>query len=333
MLHTRRSALGSIAATIGAGLVSSPGGAFAQDKPIVLRGVVPYHTNNYLSQPLFILNKMIEERTGGKVRIDILGSEEVVPALQQFDAVRNGVVDIVLGIASYYNNTIPEAISIQYNKDYLPSDLRKNGYYDLMREIHLKKGNVVYLANASGTPGRAFRLYLKKPINKADLTGLKIRVSAVYTAIVKALHGTPVSMPPADVYSALERGVVDGYGWTYAGTLDYGFQEVAKYVIDHPFYSINSTILVNKATWDKLSPQLRTQLNTIAIDFEVAVAKYYDDYCKNEDARLNAKGVSFIHFSPDDAKKYEAAAYDAGWAEFLSKNPSDGEKIKKLLIK
>jgi TRAP-type C4-dicarboxylate transport system substrate-binding protein len=333
MLQTRRSALSLIASAIGAGAVSAPQLSLAQDKPIVLRGVVPYHPKNYLSQPLFILQKMVEEGTSGKVKIDILGSEEVVPALQQFDAVRNGVIDIVLGISSYYNNTIPEAIGIQYNKDYLPADLRKNGYYELMREIHLKKGNVVYLANASGTPGRAFRLYLKKSIDKPDLTGMKIRVSAVYTAIVKALNGTPVAMPPADVYSALERGVVDGLGWTYAGTLDYGFPEIAKYVIDRPFYSINSTILVNKAAWDKIPQNLREQLEKIAVDFEVAVAKYYDDYCKDEDDRLKAKGASFIRFSSEGNDKYDHAAYDAGWAEFLAKNPADGEKIKKMLTK
>jgi TRAP-type C4-dicarboxylate transport system substrate-binding protein len=314
------------------GLVQMPQPA-AQDKPIVLRGVVPYHPKNYLSQPLYILQKMVDERIGGKVKIDVLGSEEVVPALQQFDAVRNGVIDIVLGISSYYNNTIPEAIGIQYNKDYLPEDLRKSGFYELMREIHLKKGNVIYLANASGTPGRAFRLYLKKPVDKPDFTGLKIRVSPVYTAIVKALNGTPVSMPPADVYSALERGVVDGLGWTYAGTLDYGFPEVAKYVVDHPFYSINSTILINKAVWEKIPQNLRDQLEKIAVDFEVEVAKYYDNYAKDEDARLKAKGVQLVRFAPDDAKKFDNLAYDAGWTEFLAKNPTDGERIKKMLTK
>lgn len=316
-----------------AGLLSSSRPVRADDKPIVLRGVVPYHPNNYLSQPLFILKKMVEERTNGRVKIDVLGSEEVVPALQQFDAVRNGVVDIALGIASYYNNTIPEAVGIQYNKDYLPVELRKNGYYDLIRAIHLKKGNVIYLANASGTPGRAFRLYLRKPIDKPDLSGLKIRVSPVYTAIVKALHGTPISMPPADVYSALERGVVDGYGWTYAGTLDYGFPEVAKYAIDQPFYSINSAILVNRAAWQRIPEDLRKQLEAIAADFETAAADYYREYASGEDARLKAKGVNFIHFSPEGAKTFDHAAYDAGWADFLAKNPEDGAKIKALLTK
>jgi len=333
MLKTRLSRKNVLALAIGAALMAGSGVASAQDKPIVLRGVVPYQTQNYLSQPLYILKKMVEEGTGGKVKIDVLGSEEVVPALQQFDAVRNGVIDIALGIASYYNNTIPEAIGIQYNKEFLPADLRKNGYHDFMRDVHMKKGNVVYLASASGNPGRAFRLYVKKNLDKPDLAGMKIRVSAVYTSIVKGLNGTPVAMPPSDVYAALERGVVDGLGWTYAGTIDYGFPEVAKYVIDHPFYSINSTIIMSKAAWDKIPPDLRAQLDKIAAEFEIAVAKFYDDYCKDEDARLKAKGVSFIRFSPEGIAKFESAAYDAGWAEFLAKNPTDGEKIKKMLTK
>lgn len=304
--------------------------ASAQSGTVTLRGIVPYHPQNYLAQPFFILQKMVEERGGGQIKIQFMGAEEVVPALQQFDAVRNGVVDISLAVASYYNNTIPEALAVQYNSKLLPEQLRKNGFYDLMRKIHLEKGNVIYLASASGTPGTAFRLYTKKKVDKADFTGLKFRVSPVYTAIVQAMNGTPVAMPPADTYAALERGVVDGLGWTYAGTMDYGFHEVAKFVIDHPFYSLNSAILMNRAAYEKMPSDARAKLEAIAVDFEVAVAKYYDDYIKSEDAKLKATGVEMVKFSPADAQKYVNAAYQAGWTDFLAKNPGVGPQLKAL---
>jgi TRAP-type C4-dicarboxylate transport system substrate-binding protein len=331
MNRTKRAALRTLAAAGLAGLVlGTAGGASAQGQPIVLKGIVPYHPQNYLAQPLFILQKMLDERSKGQIKIQFIGGEEVVKALEQFDAVRNGVADISLAVASYYTGTVPEALAVQYNQKLLPSEMRKNGFYDLMRKIHLDKGNVIYLANASGTPGRAFRLYSKKKIDKADLTGMKIRVSPVYTALVQGLGGTPVSMPPADVYSALERGVVDGYGWTYAGIMDYSFQEVAKYAIDPPFYSLNSAILMNRAAYEKLPPAAKATLEEVAKDFETVVANYYSGYIKEEDAKLKAKGIEVLTLPPAEAAKYLDVAYKGGWADFLAKNPVDGPKLKAL---
>src|SRR5258705_11334371 len=119
----RTLAIASLAClAIGASGVSS-----AQGQPIVLKGIVPYHPQNYLAQPLFILQKMLDEKSKGQIKIQFIGGEEVVKALEQFDAVRNGVADISLAVASYYTGTVPEALAVQYNQKLLPSEMRKNG--------------------------------------------------------------------------------------------------------------------------------------------------------------------------------------------------------------
>lgn len=303
----------------------------AQDT-ITLRGIAPYASDNYLGQPLLIFGEILEQKSGGKLKVKFLGADEVVPPLEQFDAVRNGTVDIALGVASYYTGSIPEASSIQFNRDKMPEELRKNGYIDLMKELHLSKGNVVYVANAAGRPGGAFRLYSAKKITTLDdLTGVRFRVSPVYTAIVEGIGAIPVALPPADTYSALERGVVEGLGWTYAGTLDYGFPEVAKYVIDHPFYTIVSNIIMNKAVYDGLSDEMKKAVEEAAIEFETKVTAHYDAFVAAEDDKLRAAGAEFIKLSDADVEKYLAAAYEGGWKAFLAKNPEQGPKIETLL--
>ncbi len=309
-------------------------GASAQDETIELKAITPYPAENYLSQPLFLFGDIVEEKTNGRVKLEYLGGAEVVPAFEQFDAVRNGTVDVALGVASYYTGSVPEGVGIQYNASKLPGELRAAGYHDLMQKLHADKGNVVYVANASGTPGEAFRLYTSKAVASiADLNGLKFRVSPVYTAIVQAMGGTPVALPPADTYSALERGIVDGLGWTYAGTLDYGFPEVAKYVINHPFYSLNSAIIMNQETWDDLPDEVKQQIEEASVEFEKQVVAYYADYIAQEDARLKEAGVEFVTFSDAEAKQYTDAAYDAGWAKFLEENPEHGQAIKDMMTK
>jgi len=322
--------LGAVALGLVAGL-SIPGQAVAADT-ITLKSVAPFNPNMYLSKPIFIFKDMVEKRTNGKIQVKILGSEEAVPSQQQFDALRNGILDVIVGVTSYYAGSIPEGMALLYTQQQ-PSEQRKSGFYDAMRKIHMEKGDVVYLAHAGGTPGAGFRLYLRTKIDKPDLTGLKIRVSPVYTALVKALGGTPVSIPFADAYASLERGVVDGFGSTYAGIADYGLNEVSKYVVNHSFYSVNEAILFNKKTWESLPDDLRNQLETIAVDFEKEVEQFMANHIRDEDEMLKSKGMEFITFSPQDAKVYLNAAYSEGWKAFLEKNPETGPALKALAEK
>src|SRR3981081_4748461 len=92
-----------------------------------------------------------------------------------------------------------------------------------------------------------FMLIQNKPIDKADLTGLKLRITPVYRDFFQALGATVVQTAPGEVYTALERGVGDGYGWPIPGIFDLGWQEKTKYRVDPGFYSAEVSILVNKS--------------------------------------------------------------------------------------
>jgi TRAP-type transport system periplasmic protein len=254
---------------------------------------------------------------------------------QQFQALKNGVVDVLLGAAAYYRTEVPMAWAVQFVEK-TPPELRKTGWYDVMRKIHLDQGGVVYLANTAAGGG-AFRIYMAKKIDKPDFKGLKIRVSPVYTPLVSALGGAPIAMAPGEIFTGLERKVVDGFGWTYTGIDTLGLHEVSKFVIDHPFYSLDTVILVNKGVWDKLSPELQKALGEIAEETERRHAAYMQDSLKKEDEKLKKLGIQFIKFSPADAERYVRTAYDAGWKDFAEKNaatikanPGVLEKLQQL---
>lgn len=295
----------------------APIGSVQAQQAIVLRGITPWTADYDLSKSFFTFQELVNARLKGKVTITYLGGPEVVPPNQQVQALKNGVVDVVLGAAAYYRTEVPMGAAVQFSNK-LPSELRKSGYYDIMRKIHLDQGNVVYLANTAG--GNRFRMYTSKKIDKPDFTGMKMRVSPVYSPLVRALGGAPVSMAPADVYTAMERGVVDGYGWTYTGIDVFGWNEVTKFVIDHPFYSLDGAILINKAVWDKMPADVRATLEQIGADLELEVQKYIGDRLSKEDQKLRKLGVLPITFSKADAERYIKVAYEAGWKDFVEKN-------------
>jgi len=310
------------------------GAVFAQ-QPITLRGITPWTPDYDLSKGFFTFQQLVNERLKGKVQVTYVGGPEVAAPNQQFQALKNGVVDVLLGAAAYYRTEVPMVWAVQFVEK-TPPELRKSGWYDVMRKIHMDQGGVVYLANTAAGGG-AFRIYMAKKIDKPDFKGLKIRVSPVYTPLVTALGGAPISMAPGEIFTGLERKVVDGFGWTYTGIDTMGLQEVSKYVIDHPFYSLDTVILMNKSVYDKLAPDVRKDLEEVAAETERRHAAYMQASLKKEDEKLKKLGLEFIKFSPADAERYVRTAYDAGWKDFAEKNaasikanPGVLEKLQQL---
>ena len=138
-----------------------------------------------------------------------------------------------------------------------------------------------------------FHLYLTKPISGPDLTGLKLRITPVYRDFFQALGATVVQTAPGEVYTALERGVVDGYGWPITGIFDLGWHEKTKYRVDPGFYSAEVSILINKNAWAKLNEQQKRVISDAAAWIEAQAA----DVAKENEADIakqKAAGIEVI---------------------------------------
>src|SRR3546814_126374 len=165
-------------------------GAAAQDQ-IVLRGITPWVADYALSHAFFDFQTLVEEKFGDRVRVDYLGGPEIADPNNQFAALKNGVVDVLLGAAAYYRTEVPLSAAVQFTT-LKPSELRTSGYYDVMREIHAEAG-VVYLANTAG--GNQFRIYQKDELDKPDFTGLRLRGSQVYLPMIERSEEPTSELP------------------------------------------------------------------------------------------------------------------------------------------
>ena len=317
-------AVGLVAAI---GLMGQPAAVKAAD-PIVLKGLIPWPADFVGSRGFLEFQKAVNKKLKGRVIVSLLGSSEIVPPFEQFEAVRDGVVDVLMTAGAYYKAQLPEAAA-GLGSTKFASELRKNGYLALMREIHAKHG-VYYHSNVGGTKGNGFRCYSNKKLASSDLSGMKMRVSPTYVPLVTALKGTPILMKAGEVYTALERGVVDGYCWTFLGIRDYGFHEVTKYVIDIPFYSNDTAILINMGTWNKLPADIRRAIDAVGPDIEIAVEKFMTDMNNKEDAALKKEGLEFITFDAAEIQKWKDAAYTSHWRFIKDKSPEYGDKLKAL---
>jgi TRAP-type transport system periplasmic protein len=307
----------------------SPMETKAQTETIALRAITPWTPEYPSSQPIFMFQRLVNEKLGDRVQITYLGGPEVVPAAEQFEALRNGVVDVIIGAAAYYTAQVPEASAMLLARK-SPQELRQSGYHDAMAELHLEKGGVIFLANLTGVPDTGFRIYLNKRIDSADLTGLSIRVSPVYVPLVNGLGGTPINMPVTDIYTALERGVVDGYGQTYIGIMDLGLQEVTNYVVDVPFYSKDNGLLMNADVWNDLPEDVRQGLEEVAVELENEITQYQSEMIEEENKRLRDIGIEFIELGEEDKEKWLRAAYETRWEEFTEQSPEWAPRLREL---
>jgi TRAP-type C4-dicarboxylate transport system substrate-binding protein len=246
------------------------------------------------------------------------------------NAVRTKVVDIANVTGAFYTNLMPEADGFKLIAKPM-SEQRRNGTWEFINQLHNQKLNAYYLARQfHNVP---FHIYLNKKPEKLDFSGLKIRVTPVYKDIVEALGGTAITTAPGEVYTALERGVVDGYGWPITGVFDLGWNEKTKYRVDPGFYTAEVSVLVNKASWDRLTDAQKNVLRKAAEIGEAEAGAEFAAENQKETARQAAGGIQTIKLDGAAAETYRAKAYQAGWEGIIRQSPETGPKLREFFSK
>jgi TRAP-type C4-dicarboxylate transport system substrate-binding protein len=207
------------------------------------------------------------------------------------------------------------------------------GMYDIMRKWHEKAG-IHYLCNVCGGPS-FLALFTNKVVKNPheDFKGLRFRANPAVIEFYKNLGLTAVSMPYGEVYTAIERGVIDGYFFALTAVIRSGLHEVTKYMIDHPMGHGFIGILLNSNTWKRLSKDQQDLLTEIGIEMEVWADNWQRDFIERERNRLEEKGLKFTHFSPDDAEWYKKFYWDSRWAELMRDCPEHATKLKEMFYR
>src|SRR5215467_6016868 len=227
-------------------LVAAPC-ALAQE--VTLKGITAFAEKTLNSRGFERFIEIVNTEGKGKLRIDYIGGPKAMPPFEVGNALKAGVVDIANVTGAYYTNVFPESDAWKLTQRPM-SELRTNGGFNYMAKLYEEKMNAVFLARQIGnTP---FHIYLTKPITKPDLTGLKIRITPVYRDFFTALGATVVQTAPGEVYTALERGVVDGYGWPTAGIFDLGWHEKTTYRVGPLVYRGEVSRLKNTTSRSQL---------------------------------------------------------------------------------
>jgi len=294
-----------------------------------IRLVTAFPENTAWSQALVKWSERVNAQGKGLVKINFIGGPRAIPTFEIGNAVKTGVVDMALNPGAFYTNVFPEADTLKMAQ--IPvAEQRKNGAIEYINKVWNDKGNMQYLARM--VEGYPFHIFLTKKIDKLDLTGRKIRVSPAIRPAVQALNGNVVVIPPGEIYTALERSVIDGYGWSIGGIFDLNLASHTKFRVDPGFYDADVSLIMNLDKWKAMTPTQRDFVQKMAMEME-ANSSYWRKEGEDEKTKQNASGIQPLTFGSEDTAKYLDAVYEAGWADLIKTSPVHGPKLRALLSK
>jgi TRAP-type transport system periplasmic protein len=143
------------------------------------------------------------------------------------------------------------------------------------------------------------------------------------------LGGAPVVLPIPEVYTALEKGVIDGAASPVVGLLGVRWHEVAKYLAQPSFGFTHQLFLMNLAAWNRLSDADKKLLLDEGRKIEEVWYREYDRMAEAEIKELIAKGVTVSKLGPGQAKLNEV------WSEGLwdlaeKKSPNEAKELRQI---
>ncbi|ODU09589.1 MAG: ABC transporter substrate-binding protein [Rubrivivax sp. SCN 71-131] len=301
----------------------------ASAQEVTLRAVNAFQEGTAFAKPFEAFINRVNAEGKGLVKINYIGGPKAMPPFEVGNAVKNGVVDLANVTSAFYTNLMPEAEALKLAESTI-QEQRKNGAWEYLNKLHNEKLNSYYLARTGD--GVPFHLYLNKPLAKPDLRGLTIRVTPIYRAFFAELGANLVQTAPGEVYTALERNVIDGYGWPIQGILDLGWQEKTKYRVDPGFYVVDVNFLVNLDRWNKLSDAQRALLTRVATEVEATNADNATVNAAEKKKQADA-GIKTLTFEGAERQAWLNTAREAGWAYVKKVAPQNADTLRKLLAK
>ncbi|WP_428669714.1 TRAP transporter substrate-binding protein DctP [Roseibium sp.] len=311
---SRRSLLAGAAA--GGAVLATPAAVKAQDAVTWrMQALWDAGTTPFEFEKKFV--ERVGELTDGKFRITLFSAGQLVPANQAFDAVRAGAFEMMKTFDGYEAGKIPAfAFTSTIPFGFPDSDQYEAWFYekgglDLAREAYAKAG-LFYIAPT---------VYGEEPIHStvrmdsiADMAGKKGRFVGLASAVMGDLDVSVTPLPTAEVYTALEKGLIDfADRGDLTANYEAGLGEVAKFIILPGVHqpTTATSYVANQAAYQALPEAFKAALAVAAREISGALRQHI--MVQNVDvlSKYADKGVEIIHLDQNDIAANRTKAVDS----------------------
>ena len=293
------------------------------------------HWDVSLWSPAKALNYPIEawvqdmiDKTGGRWEIEIHGGEVLAPAKDTIDGIKAGMFQAGLISSMYIPGKIPLR-TVTENPFLAPPTIAGAGQWVQEMSKHpaimkqVDDWNAIALFSFAVTP---YEYMGKKPFKTVeDLKGMRLRIDPISGAPMEAFGAVPNNIPGPEIYTALERGLLDGvlFVWPYTFGI-YKLNELSKYVTLGVELKLSDMWLaVNKDAWNELPDEWKK----LADESAAQTINRYVDYRKKTDQTwldmFNKQGLEITTLAPEERAKLVAKA-EPSWEKWIKEMEDKG---------
>lgn len=274
----------------------------------------------------------VNEKGRGLVRIEFLGGPEVIPEQQLLYALRRGVVDLAFGGVTYYRGVLPEGDAL-FGATISPEQAHSGGAIEALQPYWAERINARLVGWVQ--TGVGANIWLReRPRQRADglpdLGGLIIRTSPSNRELLLALGARTVQIPVSEIYTSLERGMVDGLAFTTIGMPDLGIGRFIRHRVDPPVLRLAVTLQANLDAWNALPLEARELLEAEATSYEIGNRQRFRELAARELAALAAEGLTGEEPPAGAKERYVRLAHDVVWERFARRAPQAAATLKPL---
>lgn len=205
-----------------------------------------------------------------RLLVQVYSGGELVPPLQVFDAVSQGTIEMGHGSAYYWAGKVPEAqffssVPFGMTAKGMNAWLYHGGGLELWREVYAPFNVIPFpMGNTGVQMGGWFR---KRIDSIEDIKGLRMRIPGLGGKVLKRAGGNPVLLPGSEVYTALERGIIDATEWVGPfHDMRLGLNRTAEYYYFPGWHEPGTEfeLIINSQKWAELPEDLQLIVETVA---------------------------------------------------------------------
>jgi TRAP-type C4-dicarboxylate transport system substrate-binding protein len=304
----------------------------AAEKPINLKFAYWMSTKHSLHPVFEKYAEEVKQLTNGKVEITLYPGGALGGPREQWDMAVGGIADISFFMPGYTAGRFPLTsvfdLPLLLGGSATVNTAIAQPVYEQYLEPEYADAKMLFFIVCE-----PFTFHTsKKQINSIeDVKGLKFRTSgAVQSAMVKALGGSPVTLPITEVYTSLEKGVIDGVVTAFTAMVGYRLWDVVKYSIQANLTATPMAVAMNQKTWNSLPPDVQKILDNLKMRYAFECSTKYDgDVAKSLDIG-KSKGNVIYSLPASELINWEqkfAPVYDQWLADMKSKGLPGAEVL------
>lgn len=289
----------------------SAGLACAQTVELKVSHYLP--PNHTFQKELVKWGEDLSAQSGGRLKLNIFPASQLGPVNRQFDLVRNGVVDIAVGLhgATPGRYPITELVSLPYIHPAAGdnSAVTSKRLTELAPEFLAQEHQGMKILWMAVTNPLLFHTANKQIKTVADFKGLRIRYAGEqFAQIIPALGAVPLPVPPAETQDGLAKGIIDGATFPYEATQSFDLGTVVKYSVEPGVSTATFAVVMNPAKFNSLPDDLKALIEkTTGPARAEQFGKAFDEGEKAGRDYMLAKKVEITKLSDTELKAVQTA--------------------------